>query len=159
MAKENNNKVEVLDAEELASFICGIESEDSDEIDKALFDKFEISFDKFHELLSALMPALCLGISPLTEKAYIGFSKDEKGHGVWLVKKEVDGQFIAAVIGWLGGPIQKGSKGFERVITANGKPEYKIAITTPAYNIDIHKKEAVKKEPKEKSNGANNTAN
>ncbi len=45
------------EAEELAAKICGLGDDyESDQVEQALFDKYEISFEKFNELIEDLAP-------------------------------------------------------------------------------------------------------
>lgn len=130
-------RISSMDLEELAADICGIEADDTSEIDDALYQKFNITLEDFQNLMDALWPMLAVGISPITETPYAGFLNEEKG--MWLAKKDVSSMFIASVIQWLGGDkLKPKDKGTVRTITLGGKPEYDITITRP------------KTEPKEK---------
>lgn len=124
MAKE---KLTWLDIQELASKVCGI-SEDSDigDLDCELYEKYEVSLDQYEKIISDLFNLLDFSISPLTHTAFVGFGDGRK----WLLKKEVDQQFIAGVIEWAteGEEIKPESKGFVRTITKEGVPEYDIII-------------------------------
>lgn len=84
----DNDIVTTYEVEELAAHICGLNYDEVDvsEIDDALMDKFEISFDRFHELIRILLPMIDVGKSPLTKKKYKGFSKVEGDAALWLVK-------------------------------------------------------------------------
>lgn len=85
MAKKAN--IFTMDIEQLACFILEID-EDSDysEIDEALYEKFECTFESFHEIVSYLLPLCDVGESPLTNKVYRGFSDREKQ--CWIIKTE-----------------------------------------------------------------------
>lgn len=138
MKKQNKDIVDSLEVEELVQFLTKTKSDERDALENALYEKYEMPFDKFHELIQDLMDALHLGISPLTETPFVGFSKQEGKAAVWLMKKDITSEFIAGVIEWLGGPdIKKGGKGMERLITSEGKPEYKIYIVKPEYEVKI----------------------
>lgn len=67
------------------------------------------------------------GISPLTQTPFVGISKD----GMWLAKKEINQQFIHALINWIteGKDISEDSKGFVRTITSDNKPKFDITIS------------------------------
>ena len=50
-------KMHWMEAEELAGAMLGMDDEaDSDAIEQALADKFDISFDAFHKIAEALLP-------------------------------------------------------------------------------------------------------
>ncbi len=121
--------VESFESEELAAALCNCkEDEDTDVIEQALYDKYEISLEKFHELVQDFFDKLTFGISPLTETALVGLSVEEEKRGRWLIKKEVNGAFIAGVIQWLSGNKLKPDEGFVRTITSKGNPEYEITL-------------------------------
>lgn len=130
--KEETKKKFIVDsyeAEELAAHICNCDSEDSEAIEEALYDKYGIDLYVFHRIASDISQTLSLGISPLTDTPFIGFSKVEGNHSCWIIKKDVSAEYIASVIQWIGGDKIKGKdKGFERIITSGGKPEYSIVI-------------------------------
>ena len=67
------------------------------------------------------------GISPLTQTPFVGISKD----GMLLAKKEINQQFIHALINWItdGKDISENSKGFVRTITSDNKPKFDITIS------------------------------
>jgi hypothetical protein len=68
-------KIDWIDAEELAAKLCELGDEyDSDAVEQALFDKYEISFDKFHNLICDLAPMCEVGQSPLTDERFRGFA-------------------------------------------------------------------------------------
>jgi hypothetical protein len=73
------------EAEELAAKICGLGDDyESDQVEQALFDKYEISFEKFNELIEDLVPLCEVGVSPLTDQKYRGFADVEQQ--CWIVK-------------------------------------------------------------------------
>ena len=77
-----------MDAEELAIAVLGIDEEtdpDSNTIEAALFDKFDCSFEQFHQIAEALMPFTISVKSPLTGTVYCGFVKD----GMFIAKQPV----------------------------------------------------------------------
>lgn len=73
------------EAEQLAAKICGLDEDcDSDQVEQALYDKYEISFEKFNELIEDLAPLCEVGVSPLTDQKYRGFADVEQQ--CWIVK-------------------------------------------------------------------------
>lgn len=124
-------KLDWMDAEEIAASICKIKSEETEEIETALYEKYEVSAEQYHNIISDLFDRIDFGISPLTDEAFVGFSNEEKN--CWLAKKIVSPQFISGVIQWLTGgeEIKPTDKGFARVITSGGKPEFEISIKRP----------------------------
>ncbi len=82
-------KIDWIDAEELAAKLCKLgENYDRDAVERALFDKYEISFDSFHTLISDLAPMCEVGQSPLSGKKYRGFADIE--NGCFLVRLEAE---------------------------------------------------------------------
>ncbi len=70
--------IDWIDAEELAAKVCKLGDEyDSEAVEQALFEMYEISFDKFHELISTLAPMCEVGQSPLSGKKFRGFADIE----------------------------------------------------------------------------------
>ena len=126
--EEPKQKINWIDVEELASGLCNIESGESSEIADAIYEKYDVDFEQYQKIVEDLFDMLDFGVSPLTETAFVGFSNNENGHGVWLLKKEVNQNFINGVIGWLTGNEKMGN-GFSRVITKmDGTPEFEITI-------------------------------
>ena len=79
-------KMHWTEAEELASAMLGMDDEaDSDAIEQALSDKFEISFDSFHKLAEALLPFTIPATAALSGEMFHGFVKD----GAFIVKAPV----------------------------------------------------------------------
>lgn len=124
-------KLDYYEARELADLLLKIENpeEDNDVTEQALADKWGISLETFHEIAAGIFSKIDFGISPITQTPYAGISNGN----MWIAKKEVQQQFIHAIINWAteGEDIPKGSKGFMRSITSGGKPEYDISITLP----------------------------
>lgn len=119
------------EAKEIADIITNTENPDSDYAitETALVDKWSIDMDTFHEIAESIFKLLDFGISPLTQTPFVGIANGN----VWLAKKEVNQQFIHAIINWAteGEEIPEESKGFLRTITLGGKPEYNISISKP----------------------------
>ena len=137
MAENKEKQLSSLDAEEIARVFCGITNEDAeiDEIEKALYDKHDMSFEQFEKVAAFMFAHLELGVSPLTNTPMIGISHSpKKGMSCWLAKRDYTGEYIGTVIQWLteGEPIAPDSKGFSRTITAGGKPEFEITIQKPS---------------------------
>ena len=95
---ENKNKIKRINADwdeviELACEITGTDIEtvygNFDVIEDALYEKLNIDFDSFHEIINRLLPLIDVGKSPLSGKFFKGFSKIEDGRGCWIVKAEI----------------------------------------------------------------------
>lgn len=84
-------KLDRFELEELAAHLCGLNYDDVEynEIEQALFDKFNIDYDSFQNLIELLVPMIDVGTSPLTGTRYKGFSKIEGNHGCWVLRIEV----------------------------------------------------------------------
>lgn len=75
-----------MDAAELAANVLGFpDNYDSDKIENALFDKWEISFEQFHKVAEALMPFTIPATAAISGRAFNGFVKD----GVFICKQPV----------------------------------------------------------------------
>lgn len=124
------------EAKEIADVLTKTENTDDDYsiTENALADKYNISLEDFHEIMNGIFKMIDFGISPLTQTPFVGISKGN----MWLAKKEVNQQFIHALINWAteGIDIPEGSKGFVRTITSGGKPEFDIAISRPKPNVE-----------------------
>lgn len=69
-----NTKVDWIDAEELAKAILKLDSNaDSQEIEDQLFEKFEISFDQFHQLVEVLAKYTPIGQTAVMGNLFRGF--------------------------------------------------------------------------------------
>ncbi len=83
-------KLDLLDLEELACKITGLDYDEIDAdtsvIEDALCAEFGIELDGFVDIVNHLLPLIDVGKSPITEKKYKGFS-DQKS--CWLAKIEV----------------------------------------------------------------------
>lgn len=124
-------KLDWDEAKEIADVLTKTENPDEDYsiTENALADKYNISLEDFHEIVDGIFRMIDFGISPLTQTPFVGISKGNE----WLAKKEVNQQFIHALINWAteGEDIPEGSKGFVRTITSGGKPEFDITISRP----------------------------
>lgn len=124
-------KLDWDEAKEIADVLTKTENPDEDYsiTENALADKYNISLEDFHEIVDGIFRMIDFGISPLTQTPFVGISKGNE----WLAKKEVNQQFIHALINWAteGEDIPEGSKGFVRTITSGGKPEFNITISRP----------------------------
>lgn len=129
----SKQKIDWMDIEELAANVCGVETDDSSAIENALYEKYEVSSEQYENIVQDLFKRLDFTVSPLTQEAFVGFGDK----GVWLVKKEVNQQFIAGVIEWAteGEEFEKDTKGFSRVITKGGEPEFEFIIKRPSADV------------------------
>lgn len=129
-------KLDWDEAKEIADILTKTENPDEDYsiTENALFEKWNIDTDTFHEIADGIFKMIDFGISPLTQTAFVGISKGNE----WLVKKEVNQQFIYAIIEWAteGQEISKDSKGFIRTITRGGKPEFDITISRAKSKVE-----------------------
>lgn len=144
MATDKQQRLDYYEARELADLLLKIENPDEDDnvTEQALSDKWYISLETFHEIADGIFRMIDFGMSPLTQTAYAGISNGN----MWIAKKEVDQQFIHALINWAteGEDIPEGSKGFVRSITSGGKPEFDISITRPKKTAKSKKAEPSK---------------
>lgn len=124
-------KLDWDEAAQIADILTNTENSDEDyEVtENARAEKWGIDTDTFHEIANGIFQMIDFGISPLTQTAFVGISKGN----MWLAKKEVNQQFIHAIINWAteGEDIREGTNGFVRTITSNGKPEFNITISRP----------------------------
>ena len=125
-------KIEEFEAQEIADFLLNIENpeEDSEITEEALYIHYGIGIETFTEIVNKLFETLDLSLSPLTNKAYIGFSKGNQ----WMAKKKINSKFIHALIHWCTdglGKIEEGKKGYVKTITIGGKPVFDITISHP----------------------------
>ena len=129
-------KLDWDEAKEIADVLTKTENIDEDYsiTENALADKYNISLEDFHEIVDGIFQMIDFGISPLTQTPFVGISKDN----MWLAKKEVNQQFIHALINWAteGEDIPEGSKGFVRTITSGGKPKFDITISRPKPDVE-----------------------
>ena len=126
-----SEKLDHYEACELADFILNVNNpeEEYSITEEALCEMWNIDCDTFQEIANAIFKTIDFGISPLTQKPFVGFSKKD----TWIAKKEVEQQFISAIINWStqGKEIPKNSKGFIKTITSKGKPMFEILIRKP----------------------------
>ena len=129
-------KLDWDEAKEIADVLTKTENPDEDYsiTENALAEKWGIDMDTFHEIADGIFRMIDFGISPLTQTPFVGISKSN----MWLAKKEVNQQFIYALINWAteGEDIPEGSKGFVRTITLGGKPEFDITISRPKPDVE-----------------------
>lgn len=79
-------KIDWMDVEELAREMLGLDSDaDSNQVEEALAEKLEVSFDSFHRIVEMLTPLTPPARAALSGNIFHGFIKD----GVFLVKAEV----------------------------------------------------------------------
>lgn len=128
---KSEERIDYMDVEALAAVMCGkTDDDDSSDIENAFYDKFDITLENFGKVVEVLWPMLDMGISPLTDTPFMGFSNRKEQ--AWIIKKDITQRFIASVIDWLeGDQLKPGDKGKVREITHKGKLEYKITITKP----------------------------
>lgn len=78
-----------IDVYELVAHLCDLNQQaESDEVENALWAKYEIDIYNFEKIIKDLLPLIAVGTSPLTGTKFKGFSKVESGHGFWLAKVE-----------------------------------------------------------------------
>jgi hypothetical protein len=76
------------DVIDLAAHICDLEDETPpEEIEDALYDKFNISMDDFHNLCEHLLPLIDFG--EFNGEKYKGFGIRKWNYGVWFVKTKI----------------------------------------------------------------------
>lgn len=126
-----NVKLDFYEAMEIADFITKVDNPNSDEdiSETALIEKWDITLETFEDIVNTIFQMIDFGMSPVTQTPYVGIAKPNE----WLVKKEVNQQFVSAVINWAteGEAMTEKQKGFICTITANGKAEYNVAIYKP----------------------------
>lgn len=83
-----------MDIYELAIHLCELPDDaEDDQIDQALYDKFEMNQDQLRKLVEVLMPLCEVGTSPLTGQRYRGFATEDR----WLAKQDIvwEGQEVS----------------------------------------------------------------
>ena len=94
MTKEpvKKSNIDMMDIEELACKIIGIDIDDPDVdgdtqiIEENLFADLGIDLEQFKVIVDRLMPLIDIGDSPLTNKRYKGFSNQ---NGLFIAKIEI----------------------------------------------------------------------
>jgi hypothetical protein len=83
-------RVNWMDAKELAEHILDMEESDSDDVEQAIYDKFECSMETFEDIVGHLLPLVDKMQSPISGVMYRGFSKPIGDNmRCWIVKDEV----------------------------------------------------------------------
>jgi len=79
------------EVEELICHILDLDEDDENlDIEEAIYEKFDCSFETFHEIVEHLLPLANLAKSPITDEYFRGFSVDlGEGQGMWLIKEEI----------------------------------------------------------------------
>lgn len=151
MAQE---EIDYTEVNELVANIFNLpDADDQDAIDEKLAHEYNISSEDYQKIVEDIFKRLDFSISPLTQTAYVGITQltpNGKRGGVWIAKKEVDQQFIAAMIEWAteGTNIPKGpGKGFVKEITVGGKVEYVFTIQNPGEKPKPKNTVTIKAEP------------
>ncbi len=124
-----NTQLDNFDIDELAAELCGLDSDkvDVNDIDSALIDKWDITLDQFQNVMKAVWPLLAIGVSPLSEKAQLGFVNKDKT--MWIAKGDITLDFVNCVLQWMGvKDMARDGKGMIRTIANNGKAEYEIHL-------------------------------
>lgn len=124
-------KLDWDEAKEIADILTNTKNPNEDYAitENALAEKWNIDIETFHEIANGIFEMIDFGMSPITQTPFVGIAKLNE----WIAKKEVNQQFISAVINWAteGETMSEKQKGFIRTITANGKAEYNVAIYKP----------------------------
>lgn len=80
----------MIDTHELICHLCNLDDDSTyDELEQAVFDKYEVSIDAFDAIAHALLQLIDVGKSELTGEIYKGFSVQANGYGFWLLKTKV----------------------------------------------------------------------
>ena len=119
-----SKKLSLIEMEDLAFFLIGKEEEDEDDIQLLFFEKFDIDFNDFWDVMNILWPAIGIGISPINEVCHIGITKP----GEWVIKRPYNAEFISSIVEWFSVSDLKKGKGFKRDITNGGILEYEVSI-------------------------------
>lgn len=76
----------MYEAEELAIAVLGLcENSESDDIENAIFNRFDVDLSTFTDIAQALIPFTTPAQAAITGKMYQGFVKDN----AFIVKKEL----------------------------------------------------------------------
>lgn len=75
-----------MGAEELAAVVCGLDEDnyDSGQVEDALYEKFDCSFETFHKIAEALVPLTIPATAALSGQSFRGFVKN----GSFIVKED-----------------------------------------------------------------------
>jgi len=78
LGNEQERIMNWMDAEELAIAVLGLDEDaaNSDTIEQAVFDKWEISMEQFQEVVGALIPFTIPAKAAISGEAFQGFVKD-----------------------------------------------------------------------------------
>lgn len=119
-----DQKINSLDIYEILYVVLEMNGdEEDDEVENELVDKYNISIVDFQEIVQKLYDCIDIVYSDLTENIYLGFADS----ALWMVKKEYTYRFINVLIEWMGSPTLKEPK-YERIITKEGKPDYRVVL-------------------------------
>ena len=58
---------------------------DISELEEILYNECDMNFDQLYLIIEKLLPLCQIGKSPLTDKVYQGFAKDN----LWIIKREI----------------------------------------------------------------------
>lgn len=129
--KNQKNKIKELELESTACALVDLDYDDvtdSSEIWEALYDKYSLDSDSFELLFNNLMDLLTFGISPVTQIAYVGLSKNDD----WLFTKAIPKSlFIQNLLLWItkGSELPSDKKIVSVDILVEGEPLYEIQLT------------------------------
>ena len=91
--KHKPSTLDYYDIEELACYILNLDEETADynEVEQAIYDKFECSLETFQSIVGHLLPMADSVKSGLSGEVYRGFSipLDDEGNRMWAVKEKV----------------------------------------------------------------------
>ena len=80
-----------MDIYELVQHLCGLDEDaDYDAIHESLYEKYEIEMHNLEKIIKDLLPLIDVGVSPITNQRFKGFSVRDGENGFWLVKIEVN---------------------------------------------------------------------
>jgi len=90
--KHEPARVSPFDIQELAAHILNMdEDSEYDDLEEAIYEKFDCSMETFEDIVSHLVPCASIAKSPISEVVYRGFSKPiGNGASCWMVKQEVE---------------------------------------------------------------------
>ena len=80
-----------MDIYELVQHQCGLDEDaDYDAIHESLYEKYEIEMHNLEKIIKDLLPLIDVGVSPITNLRFKGFSVSDGENGFLLVKIEVN---------------------------------------------------------------------